>query len=59
MAVEEFYKNDIQKRLLDSSGVNMDEELGRLIEYRQSYSAASQMITTLDEMFQDLLSTFN
>lgn len=59
ITVESSYKNDVQKRLLDSSAVNMDEELGRLIRYRQSYSAASQMIITLDEMFQDLLSSFN
>ncbi len=56
ISVESSYKNDIQKRLLDSSAVDMDEELGRLIQYRQSYGAASQMIVTLDEMFQDLLS---
>jgi flagellar hook-associated protein 1 FlgK len=37
------------------SGVSMDEELANLLQYQRSFEAASRMITTADQLFQDIL----
>ena len=39
------------------SGVSLDEEMTVLIELQQAYAASSKVITTMDELFQTLLST--
>ncbi len=52
---EEVYTLDVEKRLLDQSGVDTDEEMAELIVLQQSYSAAAKMITALDELFEKLL----
>lgn len=40
----------------DRSGVNLDEEAARLLQYRQAYQAAAKVIQTADEMFNSILS---
>lgn len=55
---------DAQQALLDQaekqweevSGVNLDEEAANMMEYQQAYQAAAQIITTADEIFQQMLS---
>ena len=37
------------------SGVNLDEEAARMMEQQQAYQAAAQIITTSDEVFQEML----
>jgi len=37
------------------SGVSMDEELSNLLQYQRSFEAASRMITTADQLLQDIL----
>ncbi|WP_028314925.1 flagellar hook-associated protein FlgK [Desulfatibacillum aliphaticivorans] len=37
------------------SGVSLDEEMTKLIELQQSYAAAAKLITTMDEIFQTLM----
>lgn len=37
------------------SGVNLDEEAAKLLEYQQAYQAVAKVITTADELFQTLL----
>ena len=37
------------------SGVNLDEEAAKLMEYQQAYQAAAKAIRAADEMFQTLL----
>jgi len=37
------------------SGVSMDEELANLLQYQRSFEAASRMITTADQLLQDIL----
>jgi len=45
-------------QLRDSvSGVSLDEEMTKLIQYQQAYSAAAKLIQSSDEMMQTLLST--
>jgi len=39
------------------SAVSLDEEMTQLIKFQQAYTAAAKLITTVDEMFQTLLST--
>ncbi len=39
------------------SGVSIDEEMVKLISYQQSYTAASKLIKTVDEMLQTLMAT--
>lgn len=38
------------------SGVSLDEEAANLIKYQQAYQATAQIISTVQEMFQTLLS---
>lgn len=40
------------------SGVNLDEEAGRLIQYRAAYNASAQVMSTAQDLFDTLLSTF-
>lgn len=47
--------NDLFERVSSVSGVNMDEEMSKLIKYQHSYTAAAKLITTADEMLQTLL----
>jgi flagellar hook-associated protein 1 FlgK len=37
------------------AGVSLDEEMVNLIKFQNSYSAASRMITAVDEMLQILI----
>ena len=41
--------------LSNRSGVNLDEEAARLLQYRQAYQAAAKVIQTADEMFNSIL----
>lgn len=37
------------------SGVSLDEEMTRMIQYQQAYSAAARVITTMDEILDTLI----
>lgn len=39
----------------EMSGVNLDEEAARLMQYQQAYQAAAKVIATANEMFKSLL----
>jgi flagellar hook-associated protein 1 FlgK len=45
----------LNERLLNESGVNIDEELSTLIVIQTAYAAAARAVTAADEMFDDLL----
>lgn len=55
----------VQKTLLDNaieefegvSGVNMDEEAAKLLQYQQAYVAAAKYVSTVDELFNTLLNS--
>ena len=38
------------------SGVNLDEEAAKMVQYQQAYSACAQLIQTSSTMFNSLLS---
>ncbi len=42
---------------LSISGVSVDEELTNLVKYQHAYSAASRVITTIDEMLDKLINS--
>lgn len=46
---------DLKGALESVSGVNLDEEAIQLIEYQAAYSAASSVISAVDEMLQELI----
>lgn len=48
----------LQTKLLNESGVNLDEELAQLIVFQTSFSAAARVVKAVDEMFQELLNAF-
>jgi flagellar hook-associated protein 1 FlgK len=39
----------------DMSGVNLDEEAARLIQYQQSYQAAAKVLQVAQTLFQQLI----
>jgi len=40
------------------SGVNLDEEAGKLIQYQAAYNASAQVISVAQDLFNTLLQTF-
>lgn len=54
---------ETQNKLLDQakdarssvSGVNLDEEAANIIQYQQSYQAAAQMVSVVNQMFEALM----
>lgn len=45
-------------RVASVSGVNLDEEAAKLIEFQQAYSASAQIISVARELFDTLLGAF-
>lgn len=54
-ADEDSLKETLQQQLLNESAVNIDEELGNLIVYQNSYNAAARVITAVNQLFEELL----
>jgi flagellar hook-associated protein 1 FlgK len=48
---------EAQKALNDKTGVNLDEEAARLIQFQQSYQAAAKMLQVAQSLFDTLLQT--
>ncbi|MBC8129233.1 MAG: hypothetical protein H7Y08_02790, partial [Rhizobiaceae bacterium] len=48
---------ETQKTLSNETGINMDEQLTKLIEIERSYQASSKLISTIDEMLETLLNS--
>ena len=47
--------NNLDTRRESISGVSTDEEMINLIQYQHAYSAASRVISTIDEMLDTLI----
>lgn len=43
------------KALSNSTGVNLDEEMSKMLELEHSYAASAKLIAAIDSMFADLL----
>ncbi|MBN2654476.1 MAG: flagellar hook-associated protein FlgK [Nitrospirae bacterium] len=46
---------ELETRRQEVSGVSLDEEAAKLLNYQRSYEAAAKMITVADELFQTLI----
>lgn len=46
---------DLNTRIQNEAGVNLDEEMSDLITFQRSYSASAKVITTVGDMFDALL----
>ncbi|OSQ44162.1 flagellar hook-associated protein FlgK [Thalassospira sp. MCCC 1A01428] len=47
--------NDLDTRIQNEAGVNLDEEMSDLIIFQRAYSASAKVISTVDELFDTLL----
>ncbi len=47
--------SDLYDRHTGITGVNLDEELNKLLIYQQSYQASARMISAIDELFDAIL----
>lgn len=52
---EAYVQTQVENELLGETGVNTDQELARLIEIEAAYTASSQIIATIRQLFDDLL----
>lgn len=53
---ENYITSSVEDELGGISGVNIDQELSRLIEVEAAYSASGKVVTTIQSMLDDLLS---
>ena len=51
-----FILEQLNKRQSEISGVSLDEELTNMIKFEHSFQAAARMISTIDQMLQQLIS---
>lgn len=54
---EDTLRGILQRQFSDESGVNIDEEMSNLIIVQTAYAAAARVITSADEMFQELINS--
>ncbi len=52
---EQIFFNALEQRMLNESGVDLDQELAKLIELQTAYSASARMIAASEQMFNTLL----
>jgi flagellar hook-associated protein 1 FlgK len=52
---EQVYRDTLQRRLQDESGVNIDEEMASLVQIQNNYAASAKAIQVIEEMFNTLL----
>lgn len=50
---------EIDEKLSNATGVNLDEELSNLLVYQNAYNAAARIITTAQEMMDTLIRMMN
>ncbi len=47
--------NQLKNQRDSVTGVSMDEEMTRMVQYQQAYEAAAKVITTVDEMMATVI----
>ncbi len=55
---EQSFHDLLERQLLDESSVNIDEELAQLIVIQTAYSAAAKTVSTINDMFRELIDAF-
>lgn len=58
LADEKSFQDLLQRQLLDESAVNIDEEMANMVLVQNAFSAAARAVTTIKEMFDDLMNAF-
>ena len=51
-----FFFETLENRVNSEAGVNLDEELGNMVNFQNAYAASGRVIQTVDEMLDVLLS---
>lgn len=54
---EENYRAALEKQMLDTSGVNIDEEMANLINIQAAYNASARTIGVVQQMLDELMNT--
>lgn len=54
---EDTLRGILQREFSDESGVNIDEEMSNLIVVQTAYAASARVITSAEEMFQELINS--
>ncbi len=57
--LEADYRVLLDKTIKDRFGVDIDQEVAEIIEIQANYSAAARVVTAAQELFDELLATFN
>ncbi len=57
VATQEAVVGDLEARRASVEGVDLDEELSRLLVYQRAYSASARLIQVTRELFDELLAT--
>ncbi|HEY8964690.1 MAG TPA: flagellar hook-associated protein FlgK [Alphaproteobacteria bacterium] len=52
------YRASLEKEYLDTTGVNLDEEMANLIAIQNAYTASARAISAVEEMLDELMATF-
>jgi flagellar hook-associated protein 1 len=55
-ATDEALVEDLAFRQGNVSGVNVDEELSKLVLYQQAYSVSARIVSITNQLFDDLMS---
>ncbi|MCG8071239.1 MAG: flagellar hook-associated protein FlgK, partial [Candidatus Thiodiazotropha taylori] len=55
LSAQESLLTRTREAMAEVSGVNLDEEAGRLIQYQQAYQASAQVISVASTLFDTLL----
>lgn len=55
---EKSFRDTLQTKLSDKTGVNIDEELANMIVVQTAYAASARTITAVNTLFQQLLDSF-
>jgi len=55
LTVERSFVEDFDRRRLEVSGVNLDEEVTFLIQFQRAFEASARVITVADRMLETLL----
>jgi flagellar hook-associated protein 1 FlgK len=55
---EEAFRQTLDQRNSNQSGVNIDEEMANLIRVQTAYAASARMITVAEDIFDELLAAF-
>ena len=58
LAAQESLLARTQEALAEISGVNLDEEAAKLIQFQQAYQASAQVISVASSLFDTLLGAF-